>query len=940
MQDLLSDSSNGVLLTPTNSPSPPLNQKQQFLQQHQPVTTAAQHNNVLTSPMTSSMTSSSSGTQAPILLRPDEFLSPRITENHNTSSLLTTPSNATLSYNDLTISSHSDRASNTVNQDLAPVKVVKHNGGLLSASLLQSSISSSVDFDPHRPRQPNDNNVDDDDDDDEVGEEERGDVEGADRDRPDGGTRARVGASGGAGTSGRTSGNGGDRFFDRGGDGGGDGNSSSATSSASQEVTEILEGAAGVGAMEGLSSINQEKSSSDDEDVDDGDVEDDEDDDDDETFMPHLKLMQKSQQQQQQMSSSLYMEQQQQIAHHLPNLNVMNIPPLPHHAVSSSISSTSNQHHHQYMMSTSLFELAPVTSHSPMYHSAYHPSHPSWNAGKVAGDEAGKSLEELPVAAATNTNLAERERKSLDGLPIISKALHLADYSDGIRILANQQSRLPEIPLKIGPTTYDIMDQLRSQDQQIKFLSSQLQLQTTQFDGSLRSLGHQLDDVSKNVDSLCVAFNRDDYAQKEALTECKLEEMFREFMMRYERSQAEHLQHTTNTLQANIDVQLEKIVSNEIKKTILPKVEQSLDVIKEKISHDVSQKLASIDNNIKINLTKMLKSKPTIDSIGQSISSELRGNLRSINQDIVVPSLEKGCQNIIEQLNASFKAGTQQYIQSLESHLNQTRKTLESHKHPAVIQLKSASETLTHFETKQQQIQTQLNATIQSLQNQISHLQQATTAVVAAVGGKNTHDEIKLFSKLNELQNMLITEVKTLLSEELVSLLKYQQVAIKDQFDAALRSVTPAPSNSSHHSDHISNKNHIIACIKASKFNDAFQTALSATDLALVEFTCESVEISVVFGNSSLLSQSVLLSLIQQLGADLNTKPELKYRFLDEAIVFLDPYDPVTKEHLDVVLKQLQVNLLDYIDRKVDSAMASKMNKLLRRTMLALRSVS
>lgn len=71
---------------------------------------------------------------------------------------------------------------------------------------------------------------DEEEDDNEV--EVRGDVEGADRDVPDGGSRVRT--SGGGGGMGS-------HFFDRGGDGGGDGDSSGA-STASQEVTEILEG--------------------------------------------------------------------------------------------------------------------------------------------------------------------------------------------------------------------------------------------------------------------------------------------------------------------------------------------------------------------------------------------------------------------------------------------------------------------------------------------------------------------------------------------------------------------------------------------------------------------------------------------------------------------------------------------------------------------------
>lgn len=86
----------------------------------------------------------------------------------------------------------------------------------------RGALSSSVDFGADEEEEEDDDN--------EV--EVRGDVEGADRDMPDGGSRVRTSGGGASGAG---------HFFDRGGDGGGDGDSSGA-STASQEVTEILEG--------------------------------------------------------------------------------------------------------------------------------------------------------------------------------------------------------------------------------------------------------------------------------------------------------------------------------------------------------------------------------------------------------------------------------------------------------------------------------------------------------------------------------------------------------------------------------------------------------------------------------------------------------------------------------------------------------------------------
>ena len=55
--------------------------------------------------------------------------------------------------------------------------------------------------------------------------------------------------------------------------------------------------------------------------------------------------------------------------------------------------------------------------------------------------------------------------------------------------------------------------------------------------------------------------------------------------------------------------------------------------------------------------------------------------------------------------------------------------------------------------------------------------------------------------------------------------------------------------------------------ISHGKWNEAFQTALMANNLQLVVATCESVNPMQLFNqNPCPLSQSVLLSLIQQLG--------------------------------------------------------------------------
>lgn len=57
--------------------------------------------------------------------------------------------------------------------------------------------------------------------------------------------------------------------------------------------------------------------------------------------------------------------------------------------------------------------------------------------------------------------------------------------------------------------------------------------------------------------------------------------------------------------------------------------------------------------------------------------------------------------------------------------------------------------------------------------------------------------------------------------------------------------------------------------------NKAFHQALISNDLSLVEFTLDKADVNAVF-NPCHLEQTVLLSLIQQLSADMNNHNEIK----------------------------------------------------------------
>ena len=107
---------------------------------------------------------------------------------------------------------------------------------------------------------------------------------------------------------------------------------------------------------------------------------------------------------------------------------------------------------------------------------------------------------------------------------------------------------------------------------------------------------------------------------------------------------------------------------------------------------------------------------------------------------------------------------------------------------------------------------------------------------------------------------------------------------VVNALDARNVSMTPQPDVKN-----ITVQQNIQSLIQAGRLNDAFQTALSSNDLTLVVFTCELLNTTQVFNSATCpLSQSVLLSLIQQLSVDQWEKTEVKHAFLHEALVNLD----------------------------------------------------
>ncbi|KAL3859977.1 hypothetical protein ACJMK2_010154 [Sinanodonta woodiana] len=310
------------------------------------------------------------------------------------------------------------------------------------------------------------------------------------------------------------------------------------------------------------------------------------------------------------------------------------------------------------------------------------------------------------------------------------------------------------------------------------------------------------------------------------------------------------------SITAAVASNLEKVVMHEVRQNVIPGVTKSVDVMKEQIHQEMAQKLTATDSLLKDNIAKMVRSRQTIDAIGMAagnaVSTPVQVAYRETFQNIVIPSFERTVQAMMQQVNDIFQKGTREYVKHLDTQLDQLKQKHVDARDPILSEFRRLTET---FQTSSERIQSHVLATIQ------------------------TQLKSELQSSLSGMQETVVRYVRDAVREEVSMAIKEQGASISDSVLNAMRSgavtpvqVTPDPQLA---------KSQILQLLQQGQVNTAFQQALSAANLEMVIFACEKVNISQIFDQVPCpLHQPVLLSLIQQLSADLGSNTELKHSWV------------------------------------------------------------
>ncbi|TRY86657.1 hypothetical protein DNTS_005009 [Danionella cerebrum] len=366
------------------------------------------------------------------------------------------------------------------------------------------------------------------------------------------------------------------------------------------------------------------------------------------------------------------------------------------------------------------------------------------------------------------------------------------------------------------------------------------------------------------------------------------------------------------TLNNSLCNRLDKVLREEMKKTVPQSISKSLEPMTGQMSSTIAAKLTAVEGTLKENVTKVVKSKNTTDAIGRAAAEAMQGPIQAAYketfQSIVLPVFERGCQSMFQQINDSFKQGTNDYIQQLETHVKNRKQREQEARDPVIGQLQ------------------QMIDTLQNSQDQLA------TTVTASVRSDVQH---QLHMIVGNLQDSILTQVQRIVKGEVSLAMKEQQAAVTSSIMQAMRSAagTPVPSS---HLDYQAQQASILQLLQQGQLNEAFQQALSAADLNLVLYVCETIDSQQVFSQQPCpLHQAVLLSLIQQLSTNLSTRTELKISYLDDAVMNLDHGDPVTRDHMSAVLTQVRQKLFLFLQQDPHSPL----NKRARRLMMMLQGL-
>ncbi|XP_028392864.1 enhancer of mRNA-decapping protein 4-like [Dendronephthya gigantea] len=440
----------------------------------------------------------------------------------------------------------------------------------------------------------------------------------------------------------------------------------------------------------------------------------------------------------------------------------------------------------------------------------------------------------------------------------------------------------PDAREQAPPTNSAALDDIRDDIRQLReLLQAQQREQNVKISDVLREEVASLEGaVSSSLGSILAEHNAEQ------------DQMFEKFTRDKNVNEKQRYEKMTTSITTAVLNKVEKIVKNEIRNSVGSGFQKIAPSLQDELNTVMTQKLRVADEVMRESIARMVKEKSVLDAIGKAVGEAIQVSFSATMNDFLnksmLPGFEKACRAMYAQINTAFENGTKQYIQNFESYAESRKEIEKQQKDTIVDQLQILVQ---NFQVASEKLSTSMSGSLLEMM------------------------QTQLTTSMKKLQSSLLEQLQEDLNKSL-------QETIQKEVTNVLIEQSAFSGESKDQTKHRNTQLRIKQLIDERNFSGAFLEALTAGDLELVTLVCQACDPSELFGQDPCpFNQPTLLSLIQQLSVELSSNTELKYRYIEEAILALDTEDPVTKEHVDAILRGLceQIKATNHLLAQDDS---------------------
>ncbi|XP_024516677.1 enhancer of mRNA-decapping protein 4-like isoform X1 [Selaginella moellendorffii] len=347
-------------------------------------------------------------------------------------------------------------------------------------------------------------------------------------------------------------------------------------------------------------------------------------------------------------------------------------------------------------------------------------------------------------------------------------------------------------------------------------------------------------------------------------------------------------QRLEKILKANVDAMYAKLQEESVKR--------------EKAERERSQQLTTTLTNC-INSTKEVPTamerilKKELAAVGPAVAKLLSQSV----EKAIATALAESSQNLSEKAVANVeKAVTTKLDASVARHLQSQFQTTAKQALQDAMRTCFEGSVVPSFERSCRAMFEQVDGAFQKgMAEHTSHAQQQASA---------SHNA--LASSLQDSVNSLAQTLKSELADGQRKLAALAETRYQFPLKQASGTLPDKVLSLQHVEETLDPTKELSRLLSQGKLEEAFNKALSLSDVSVVSWLCNQVDPATVFSSATPpLSQGVLLSLVQQLGCDLGKDTARKLTWIQGASVALNPSDPVLAPHMRAFLDQLYQNL-------------------------------